>query len=218
MKRLKVLNIAFGALFIICMLAFILTGSDGVCGYTARIVVSGSMEPTIPVYTVNIVKKCDISDIDNGDIILYRYKSDIIHRVVDVDIRGTEIILTTQGDANNSPDLIDITPDMVIGKVVKTLFWTRYILEPVKGGNRTSIQIFIVICILAIYIIYLLVKRYAKIYYIYVHTDIGNNSCKRKSIKERYTDNKNRWKKAEIKYRTKDTIEENKAVDDKEEQ
>lgn len=218
MKKLKIINVVFGSLFIIFMLIFLLTGSDDICGYTARIVISGSMEPTIPVYTVNIVKKCDISDVSEGDIILYKYKSDIIHRVIKVDNTGTEIALITQGDANESPDIININSNMFIGKVVRTLFWTKYILGPIKGGSRTSIQLFIIICILAIYIIYLLVKRYVKIYCIYTHTNKDNKHCEKKNIKEIYADSKSRWKKAETEYLANSAIEENKADDTKDKQ
>lgn len=215
MKKLKIINVVFGSLFIIFMLIFLLTGSDGICGYTARIVISGSMEPAIPVYTVNIVKKCDISDVSEGDIILYRYKSDIIHRVIAIDNSDTGIILITQGDANESPDMIDINSDMFIGKVVRTLFWTKHILGPIKGGSRASIQLFIIVCILAIYIIYILVKRYVKIYCIYAHNNDGNKHCKGKNIKEIYADSKSRWKKAETEYLANSAIEENRADNNK---
>lgn len=202
MKKSKILSVLFGSLFIISMLTFILTGSDSIFGYTVRIVISGSMEPTIPVYTVNIVKKCDISDIRRGDIILYNYKSDIIHRVIDINTDGS---LITQGDANEVPDEISVSADMFIGKVTKTLYWTRHILAPIKGGSRGAIQIGIVICIMFLYLLYIIIKRYAKIYYIYLHIDKDTECIKNKDIKKIYADMRDRWRKAEIEYHKNST-------------
>lgn len=197
MKKSRIIGVLFGSLFIISMLTFILTGSDNIFGYTIRIVISGSMEPTIPVYTVNIVKKCSISDIKKGDIILYNYKSDIIHRVIDINTDGS---LITQGDANEVPDEISVSADMFIGKVTKTLYWTRNILVPVKGGSRRAIQIGIVICIMFLYLLYIVIKRYAKIYYIYLHIDKDIKCIRSKNIKKIYADMRDRWRKAEIEY------------------
>lgn len=200
MRKLKILNIITGVLFLIAMLAFMFTGSDGMFGYTARIVISGSMEPTIPVYTVNIVKKCDISDIKEGDIVLYRYTSDIIHRAIEINSSTEDIKITTKGDANKSPDPIAVTKEMVIGKVTKTLGWTRYILKPFKGGSRTSIQMFIIVCIFLIYILKVLVKRYLRIYSIYLHLDDKKDTDYEANDKKLYADRKERWRIAEIKY------------------
>lgn len=197
MKKSRIIGVLFGSLFIISMLTFILTGSDSIFGYTVRIVISGSMEPTIPVYTVNIVKKCSISDIKKGDIILYNYKSDIIHRVIDINTDGS---LITQGDANEVPDEISVSADMFIGKVTKTLYWTRHILTLVKGGSRRAIQIGIIICIMFLYLLYIVIKRYAKIYYIYLHIDKDIECIKSKNIKKIYADMRDRWRKAEIEY------------------
>jgi len=211
MKKLKILNVILGILFILGVLAFVLTGSDATFGYTARIVISGSMEPTIPVYTLNIIKECDISDIDEGDIVLYRYKSDIIHRVIEIRDNDAQKILITQGDANDAPDNIEIKSEMVIGKVVKTLGWTKYILGPIRGGSRVSIQTILFICILILYILHLVVKRYMGIYYIYARDDKGLDSTSDKSIRARYTDSKAKWKKAENEYLANRAIKENKS-------
>lgn len=209
----KILNVILGVLFIFGVLTFVFTGSDATFGYTARIVISGSMEPAIPVYTVNIVKECDISDINKGDIILYRYRSDIIHRVVSVETNGTETVLITQGDANERPDEIEIKSNMVIGKVVKTLGWTRYILKPLKCGNRSSFQMILFICIIGIYILKVIVKRYIKIYSIYALKEKDRYIGSGKKIRDVYTNNKELWRMAENEYRANRSIEENSTCD-----
>ena len=40
-------------------------------GYTPTIVVSGSMLPTLQIYSINIIKNCYTSDVYKGDIIGY---------------------------------------------------------------------------------------------------------------------------------------------------
>lgn len=121
-----------GAILIVITFIYVLNVRDnkGLFGYTARIVVSGSMEPTIKINTVNIIKICDADDIEEGDIICYRYDKDIIHRVISIkeDDDG-ETIINTQGDANSLPDNIEITDDMIVGKVVCTLNWSRVIVS-----------------------------------------------------------------------------------------
>ena len=90
-------------------------------GHTIRLVVSGSMEPEIKTNSINIIRTCDIKYINIGDIICFKYKNDIVHRVVDkkTDQSGN-IILNTKGDNNNAPDSIEICEDMIVGKVVYT--------------------------------------------------------------------------------------------------
>lgn len=89
--------------------------------YSLRIVVSGSMEPEIEVNSINIIKTCKPSKIKVNDIICFRYTKDIIHRVVKIttDSKGQRHFVT-KGDANNDVDTIDITEDMLIGKLVYT--------------------------------------------------------------------------------------------------
>jgi signal peptidase len=68
-------------------------------GYTAAVVMSGSMEPTLSVDDLVIIRKTDT--ISPGDIILYQIEGDlVIHRIVEID--GDTI--TTKGDANNTMD------------------------------------------------------------------------------------------------------------------
>ena len=123
--------------YVIGMLVIILTflymfnlkSTTGLFGYTARIVVSGSMEPAIPVNTVNIIKICDASELEVGDILCYKYDKDIIHRITEIKDVDGRIVINTRGDANKYADGIEITEDMVIGKVVSTIGWSKYIIS-----------------------------------------------------------------------------------------
>ena len=128
-------------------------------GYTPTLVMSGSMLPTLQIYSVNLMKNVDISDIEVGDIIVYRNTSrriNIIHRVYEIDYNETYgIILKTKGDNNSSPDNVLITKDNFIGKIVLTLNWAAgvmsFIILPDNSGfdmSHVMILSFIFIVIL----------------------------------------------------------------------
>lgn len=82
------------------------------CGYTVFQVITGSMEDTIKIKDIVIVKLTN--NVEVNDIITYKSGEDFVtHRVIKMD--NNKII--TKGDANNSEDT-PITKDDVVGKVV----------------------------------------------------------------------------------------------------
>lgn len=82
------------------------------CGYTIFQVITGSMEDTIKIKDIVIVKLTN--NVEVNDIITYKSGEDFVtHRVIKMD--NNKII--TKGDANNSEDT-PITKDDVVGKVV----------------------------------------------------------------------------------------------------
>lgn len=136
-------------------------------GYTIRLVITGSMEPTIKTNSINIIKRCAIDDIEIGDILCFNYGQDIAHRVIEKYTNDNgDIILHTKGDANELPDNLEINKDMVVGKVVKTFNFVSSILDKysISPGNidtasiSRSLLIIIIICIFAVNIIYILIK------------------------------------------------------------
>lgn len=95
--------------------------STGVSGYKPVIVVTGSMEPVIKVNSLSVVKQCTIYDLEVGDIVMYKYGNmKITHRVKEIHTDAVGTYLITKGDANETEDRIDIKPEMVLGKIVKT--------------------------------------------------------------------------------------------------
>lgn len=81
-------------------------------GFTFFRVISGSMESTIHVNDIVIVKIT--KEIDIRDIITYKSdKNFITHRVIVINPRS----VITQGDANNTPD-DPISKEDILGKVV----------------------------------------------------------------------------------------------------
>lgn len=80
-------------------------------------VVSGSMEPTIPVGSMIFVKPVDGDEIMDGDVIAF-YSSGVVvtHRVVEN--RQLENRFVTKGDANDLEDRQKIEYRDLLGKVV----------------------------------------------------------------------------------------------------
>lgn len=88
-------------------------------GYEAYVVVSGSMEPNIPVDSLVYSKKTDPALLRAGDVIVFRDATrgttPITHRVVSNNpFTGTII---TKGDANAQQDANPVSYDDVVGKV-----------------------------------------------------------------------------------------------------
>lgn len=68
-------------------------------GVGLSVILSGSMEPTLSVNDLVIIKAADDYAVD--DIVVYQSGSDlVIHRIIE----KSDELLTTQGDANNTPD------------------------------------------------------------------------------------------------------------------
>jgi len=132
--------------------------SNGLFGYSARIVITGSMEPAIKTNSVNIIKNCSINDIKTGDIVCFKYGQDIIHRVIDKTTNDNgDVILYTKGDANEKADSIEVNEDMVVGKVVKSINWISGIIEKysIAPGVIDSVSLSknIILCVMAIFIL-----------------------------------------------------------------
>lgn len=127
----KIFSVATSVLLVVavlfCGFVMIQLMSNGyvtVFGYSAFHVVSGSMEPTIPVGTLIICQKTPIEYIGKGDIITFKsletYMAGkmVTHRVVEVETFDGKIALRTRGDNNNSEDGYYVTQDNLIGLVV----------------------------------------------------------------------------------------------------
>ena len=100
------------------------TGYVSFFGTSVFRVVTGSMEPEIPVGALLIAQKTDIDDIGERDIVCYRSSSTqlggiiITHRVVGIyrDPNG-DVVLQTKGDANPAADTQMVTEEQLIGRV-----------------------------------------------------------------------------------------------------
>lgn len=127
---------SFGAIFssallvIACVLAVsILTqvrskGYATVFGYSTFRVVTGSMEPEIPIGALLLCHTEPIEKLQVGDIVCFTSQSGatqgwvITHRVTAVLGEGDSLRLETRGDANAVSDTERVTRSNLIGKVV----------------------------------------------------------------------------------------------------
>lgn len=85
-------------------------------GYQVYDVVSGSMEPAIPVNSVVFVQTAAPEDIQAGTIVAFESGgSVVVHRLVENHIVEGELV--TKGDANAEPDPLKVSYGSVLGTV-----------------------------------------------------------------------------------------------------
>lgn len=100
-------------------------GYVNIGGFSLFRVVTGSMEPTMPVGTLLVSREVDMESVRIGDIICFRAKESVIlgrmmtHRVVEI-YQGTngELLFETRGDANLVSDGYLVNQSIFVGKVV----------------------------------------------------------------------------------------------------
>ena len=114
-------------LLVLLALAVILV-VPAVLGYTELAVLTGSMEPTLPVGSLIYIQETDPAQLQVGDVVTYQLEGDtmVTHRVVEN--TPAENYLVTQGDANQDPDG-EITYDRIMGKMAFHLPYLGYILS-----------------------------------------------------------------------------------------
>lgn len=79
-------------------------------------VLSGSMEPGIPVGSIVFVREADPAELRAGDVITYKIAGGtmVTHRVVEIDTDAQTLI--TKGDANEVADNSPVAFENVVGK------------------------------------------------------------------------------------------------------
>ena len=102
----------------------------GILGYNYKTVLTGSMEPAIPVGSIVITKEQSSYEIE--DIISFQEKGSVItHRIISID-RERYI---TKGDANNVADTEKVQQKQILGKVILTIpllgYLVMWLMSPV---------------------------------------------------------------------------------------
>ena len=86
-------------------------------GFQEYNVISGSMEPEIPVGSLVYVKPADFSELGIGDVIAFSSGASVVtHRIVDID--SDNLLITTKGDANSANDFMPVAYTNVLGRVL----------------------------------------------------------------------------------------------------
>ena len=101
----KICNILSTIVLVVLLAAATVILVPMLLGYKEMAVLSGSMEPAIPVGGLVYVKPVEASELEVGDVCTY-YLSDgetfVTHRVMSIDPENQTLV--TQGDANDVPD------------------------------------------------------------------------------------------------------------------
>lgn len=115
-----------GTLILLCViLAFLPMTAPRLLGYEVYNIISGSMEPEIPVGSLVLIDATVPEELTEGDIVAFDSGDSVVtHRVVDNRVVEGELI--TRGDANDENDMTPVTYSNVHGKVVRHI--------PMLGG------------------------------------------------------------------------------------
>ncbi len=116
-KILDVFTWAAIALIIVMGVFTLSSNSSVLSGYRSYLVQSGSMEPTIHIADIVVVKPQ--SAYYKNDIITFKGNDNrvVTHRIVAAEAKSGKTLFTTKGDANRDTDGDLTSPDKIIGKV-----------------------------------------------------------------------------------------------------
>jgi signal peptidase I len=116
-------------------------GYANIGGFMMFRVVTGSMEPTIPVGSLLVTREVDIHAVEVGDIICFRTQVSeiwgkiVTHRVVNISwSEAGYLLLETKGDANLIPDKQPARGDRLIGRYVTNLNAMTSFLEFISNN------------------------------------------------------------------------------------
>jgi signal peptidase len=120
--------------------------------YKVLTVLSGSMEPTIKIGAVVVIRP--ENDYKIGDIITFgpntKTQTPVTHRINDIKVVGGNAIYITKGDANNAPDSKEIKKKDIIGKMLFSVPFAGYAVDFVKK----PIGFILIIMVPAVIIVY----------------------------------------------------------------
>jgi signal peptidase len=99
-----------------------------------KVVLSGSMEPEIPVGSVVVIKPAQ--EYFTDDVITFGSDSDgnipTTHRIIEKRLESGIAYFKTKGDANPKPDTREVRETAVLGKVVATIPFLGYVIDFAK--------------------------------------------------------------------------------------
>ena len=116
-RAAAVLCRVLGTVILLAVLAVCLPLSvPKLLGYQVYDIISGSMEPAIPVHSIVLVQSAAPEDIQPGEIVAYQGgDSVVVHRLVENHVVEGELV--TKGDANAEPDPLKVAYGSVLGTV-----------------------------------------------------------------------------------------------------
>ncbi len=132
--------IVAAAVLLLVFYAFAGSGRSMPGGVRPLIVLSGSMEPKMPVGSVVVAKSTNPTSLKVGDIVTYfRAQANgsstgvlVTHRIKQVVGSGSSLSFITQGDANNTPDGTPVLASQVVGRVFLIVPYAGYVTRFVR--------------------------------------------------------------------------------------
>lgn len=104
-----------------------------IAGYRVQPVLSGSMEPVMPVGSAVVAKAVPAKTVRVGDVITFNHPrrkgARVTHRVVAVQLRGAVPYVRTKGDANRVPDDWNVGLPGTVGRKVGDVPRLGYVMN-----------------------------------------------------------------------------------------
>ena len=96
-----------------------------------------SMAPDYPSGTLIYVKETDFEKLEPGDVITYVNPDGnaVTHRITEIDIEDRS--LRTKGDANEFEDIMSVTEENIVGKVVFKVPYVGHVSEFLTNAIRS---------------------------------------------------------------------------------
>lgn len=131
----KICNILLSIIFIVLIAVAGIMFVPRIMGYDGYTVISGSMEPNIPVGSLVYIKETSFENIEVGDVVTFKMGDNVVtHRVNMIDEDNQ--LIQTKGDANDSADGSMLTMDNILGKMAFSIpfigFITTYVRTPLS--------------------------------------------------------------------------------------
>nr|WP_304955575.1 signal peptidase I [uncultured Acetatifactor sp.] len=136
----------FGTLILLGVIAaFLPLTVPRLMGYEIYEVVSGSMEPEIPVGSVIYVKAAEPDMVETGDIIAFQKDGSVItHRVEENHYVEGEFV--TKGDANREEDMEPVPYESLIGKVERHIPVLGIIMTLLASNTGKLYAVLLAVC------------------------------------------------------------------------
>ena len=149
MKILKIIiKVIYNLIFVLLLISatfILLTTYDVIPGYNFYVVMSGSMQPTIPTGSVVGVK--EETDYKIDDIVTIKQQNNpsetYTHRIIDILSTEKDITYKTKGDANEGPDSDLTTKDFILGKVFISVPLIGYLVHFAKQPTGFILMIIV---------------------------------------------------------------------------
>ncbi len=123
-------------------------------GYKAFSILSGSMEPTLHIGDMIIIKETNSEELKTNDIITFMEEgSAVTHRIVEIVYEDGKISYKTKGDANNANDSELVKAENIQGKYVGKIGKIGGLIT--KAKNTTTLVIIVII----IYFVYSIISK-----------------------------------------------------------